>query len=183
MIVSFAHTTAALLAGAKSVTRREDWQATHAEHFRAGMLVDAWDRLPRVKGAERIGAIRVTKAPYRQRSDRVTPDDWYREGFAWMQAHGSLEDMQRAHNIWTGWKEHPVELWVLEFELVSTVCPACSAVVRGPLGLGSTGLRCCQHCSLNARGCRCAAGVPRGRVGLWDLDDAEIRRLEEALDR
>lgn len=184
MIVSFSHTTAALLAGAKSVTRREDWSPVHAAHFRAGQLVDAWDRLPRVKGAKRIGVIRVTKAPYRQRSDELAPEQWHAEGFAWLQAYGTIVDVERVSSIWTGWKQHAVDLWTLEFSLVSTICPSCSAIVPGPLGRSSTGeLRCCQHCALSARGCRCAVGEPKARVGTYDLDDREIRALEEALDR
>jgi len=183
VIVSFAWTSAALLSGHKSCTRRE-WDPVHAEHYRAGMVVDAWDRLPRVKGAKRIGTIRVSRPPYRQMSHLTLPEDFHREGFAWLQRYGTTDDVVRVSEIWAGWRTHPVDLWVLEFELVSTICPACSAVVSGPLGrTGDGALRCCQHCALNSRGCRCAKGDPKGRVGLWDLDDAQIRELEEALDR
>jgi len=182
VIVSFSWTSSALLAGAKVVTRR-DWDPVHAEHYRAGQLVDAWDRLPRVKGAKRIGTIRVSRPPYRQSSDQTTPEDFHREGFAWLQRYGTTDDVVRVSEIWAGWHQHPAQLFVLEFDLVSTVCPACSAVVSGPLGrTGGGELRCCQHCALNARGCRCAQGEPKGRVGQWDLDDAEIRELEEALE-
>lgn len=188
MIVSFAWTTPALLAGAKTVTRRE-WSAVQAEHFRPGQLVDAWDRLPRVKGAKRIGSIRVTRDPYRQASDAIAPDQWHAEGFAWMQAYGSSDDAVRASRIWLGWREHPVDLWVLEFELVSTICPSCRAVVNGPLGvvaagrLGGPDFRCCVHCAFNPNGCRCAAGERDAAGRPWELDDAAIAELEAELDR
>jgi len=186
--LSFALTTAQMRANTKTVTRRDEWTATHAEHFRAGQLVDAWDRLPRVKGAQKIGVVRVTKAPYRQRSDEIPPEAWHAEGFAWMQSYGSLADMQRATQIWVGWREHPVELYVLEFELVSAICPSCHAVVvPGPLGhtAGISGplFRCCGQCALNRYGCRCAQGAPSVAKHAYDLDDDEIHRLEEALDR
>jgi len=187
MIISFAWTAPALLAGAKTVTRRDEWTATHAEHFRAGQLVDAWDRLPRVKGAQKIGEVRVMKAPYRQRSDEIPPDAWHAEGFAWMQSYGNTDDIVRASHIWLGWREHPTDLYVLEFELVSTICPSCSAVVPGPLGhtAGISGplFRCCGQCALNRYGCRCAQGAPSVAKRAYDLDDDEIRHLEEALDR
>lgn len=183
MLISFAWTAAALLSGNKSVTRRE-WSAVHAEHYRRGELVDAWDRLPRVKGAKRIGSIRVSRPPYRQMSHLTVPEDFHREGFAWLQRYGTTDDIVRASEIWAGWHQHPTQLYVLEFELVTTVCPGCGAETRGPLGMATGGaLRCCQHCALNARGCRCAVGEPKARVGAYDLDDQEIRALEEALDR
>lgn len=183
MIISFAWTVSALLAGEKTMTRREDWSAVHAAHFRVGQLVDAWDRLPRVKGAKKVGVIRVTKAPYRQRSDVVGAEDFYREGFDWLQRFGSLEDLHRVSRIWAGWKEHPVDLWVLEFELVSTICPSCGAVKAGALGHGSTGLRCCVHCALSSTGCRCSVGERAAPRGAYELSADEIRALEEALDR
>lgn len=188
MIVSFAWTSAALLSGAKTVTRRDEWTATHATHFRVGQLVDAWDRLPRVRGAKRIGVVRVTKAAYRQRSSEIPPDAWHAEGFAWMQAYGTSDDAVRASGIWLGWREHPVDLWVLEFELVSTICPSCGAFVRGALGVVATGrlggpdFRCCVHCAFNPNGCRCAAGEPSLAKHAYDLSDAELSALEEALD-
>jgi hypothetical protein len=187
VLISFAWTSAALLAGAKTVTRRDEWTAAHAEHFRPEQLVDAWDRLPRVKGAKKIAVIRVRRAPYRERSDAIAPDQWHAEGFAWMQAYGSSDDVVRASRIWLGWKQHPVELYVLEFELVSTICPGCSAVVLGPLGhtAGMAGplFRCCAQCALNRYGCRCALGEPSVAKHAYDLSDQELAALEEALDR
>ena len=187
MIVSFAWTVPALLSGSKSVTRRDEWTATHAEHFRPGQLVDAWDRLPRVKGAQKIGVICVARAPYRQRSSEIPPDAWHAEGFAWMQSYGSSDDIVRASRIWLGWREHPVDLYVLEFALVSTICPACGAVVPGPLGftagIGGPLFRCCGQCALGRYGCRCALGEPSVARHAYDLSDEQIVALEEALDR
>lgn len=58
MIISFAWTTQALLAGRKTVTRRE-WTDGHAAKFKPGDLVDAWDKLPRCKGSKKVAVIRI----------------------------------------------------------------------------------------------------------------------------
>jgi uncharacterized protein YqfB (UPF0267 family) len=117
VIVSFAHTTGALLAGEKTMTRR-DWKPEHAARFKAGMLIDAWDRSPRVgRGkARKVATIRVTRDAYQQMSDALNVVDYRREGFAWMSKHG-LDEVVLA--ILRDWQQvRPRMLWVVEFELV-----------------------------------------------------------------
>lgn len=85
LYISFGWTSPALLAGAKTVTRR-DWKPGHAARFRAGLLVNAYDRLP-MYGGQIIGQVRLT-ADARIEPDSNAPDsDYEAEGFAWTLAH------------------------------------------------------------------------------------------------
>jgi hypothetical protein len=117
VIVSFAWTVPALLAGAKTMTRR-DWTYSHARKFHVGMRVDAWDRLPRVAGAKRVAVIELTRDPWRGSSGDLTPEDYEREGFAYLAAHGDRATVER---VMTSWGARPRELWVVEFKLVGVV--------------------------------------------------------------
>ena len=124
MIISFAWTTPALLAGAKTVTRR-DWSPSHAAKFHAGDLVDAWNQTPRVNSARRgiaiarkVATIRITRDPWVQMSDALTPLDYRDEGFVWLDDHGQGA---RVRAIVDDWHGRPRMLWVVEFELVEVV--------------------------------------------------------------
>lgn len=79
MLISFAWTTHALLAGRKTVTRRA-WADSHIAKFKAGMEVTAWDRLPRVRGARPIARIRLTEDPYLQSLYELNDKDFIEEG-------------------------------------------------------------------------------------------------------
>jgi hypothetical protein len=120
VIISFAWTTPALLAGAKTMTRR-DWSPEHALRFNAGMLVDAWDRSPRTGKGKKVATIRLTCDPYAQTTRELTEVDWLREGFTWLVLNGTPEDRDRAQEIWEDWRIAPRTLWVVEFELVGIV--------------------------------------------------------------
>lgn len=113
MIISFAHTSPALLAGAKTVTRR-DWTAAHAAKFRTGMLVDAWDHSPRVRG-RKVATIRLTKDPYVESSADALGDFWA-EGFGYLEEHGAAAIVR---GICLDWVDRPRPLFVVRFELVS----------------------------------------------------------------
>lgn len=126
MIISFAHTTPALLAGAKTVTRRT-WTAEHARRFRAGMLVDAWDHVPRVKGARKVAVIRITRDPWTQNTRDLAEEDYIREGFAWLDTHRHdstwLTDLAGIswRQSFAAWRALAEDCWVVEFELVERV--------------------------------------------------------------
>lgn len=126
MIISFAWTTPALLAGAKTMTRR-DWSPSHAAHFKPGMLVDAWDRSPRTGKGRKVATIRITKAPWRQRTGLMTQADLDREGITWLKEHGydapppygGTALPRSAWNLWAGdWVASNETVYVVEFELV-----------------------------------------------------------------
>ena len=127
MIISFAWTTPALLAGAKTVTRRT-WSPEHAARFTAGMLVDAWDHSPRVRGAKKVGLIRITRDPWIQNSRDMVEDDYAAEGFAYLEAHPETEGHQLARFGGTSWRDafeewraNAENCWVVEFELVEVL--------------------------------------------------------------
>lgn len=114
VIISFAWTTPALLAGAKKVTRRE-WSAEHARRFTVGRLVDAWDRSPRTGNGRKVATIRIVREPYRQSTFFVEHEDCVREGFDWLNEHG---ESAMVDAICRSWALNPREVWVVEFELV-----------------------------------------------------------------
>lgn len=118
MIISFAWTTPALLAGAKTMTRR-DWKHEHAAKFTVGQIVDAWDRSPRTGEGRKVATIRITREPRRESTAFVGDDDFDREGFRWLYFHGTAEDRRTVDTIWTQWRFAPREVWVVEFEVVS----------------------------------------------------------------
>ncbi len=122
MIVSFAWTTPALRAGAKTCTRRE-WKPSHARHFREGMKVDAWDHLPRarVRGAQHVATIRVVEPPELQSTAQIPDSDWEAEGFAWLTRFGTAEDAKLARAIWDAWHARPRVLYVMRFQLIGLV--------------------------------------------------------------
>jgi hypothetical protein len=126
MIISFAKTTGALIAGAKTVTRRE-WSYKHAalvtRQFVEGKTFDAWNYSPRVtsRNPHKVATIRLTQAPYQEWSADCTHiDELRREGFEWMEENG-LGDEVRA--IILGWLQQPLMLWVVRFEVVEVVAP------------------------------------------------------------
>jgi len=105
-IISFAWTSQALLEGKKTVTRR-DWKDRFTFLMEEGDRLQAWDKLPRCKGAKKIGELRLTRKPYKQWLHEVTDEDEIKEGGLW----GSGKAYQKAMG-----KDR--ELWVIEFELL-----------------------------------------------------------------
>lgn len=120
MIVSFAWTTPALLAGAKTMTRR-DWSPSHAAHFKAGMLVDAWDKNPRTGKGRKVATIRITRDPYQAPIGPgiLGPRDFNREGFAYLL--GWPETARIVRRVLDDWRDNPRQVYVLEFDLVEVV--------------------------------------------------------------
>lgn len=123
-IISFAWTHPALLAGAKTCTRR-NWTYYWALGFRDGDLVQAWDRSPRVRSAKRIATIQLTGFPYLE-SLRDMPDaDYYAEGFAWLAEHLTTVPKEHKRDVsWESfeeWRCSDDSLWVVRFKLVDFV--------------------------------------------------------------
>ena len=115
MWISFAKTTDAVLVGRKKKTRRE-WALSHAKKFKAGQVIDAYNRNPR-NGGVKVAEVELTRSPYQQGTRSMTMNDYELEGFAWMTEQGieyaGLEPLIFFHK----WREANVLLWVVEFEL------------------------------------------------------------------
>ncbi len=116
-IISFAWTTDALLAGAKTMTRR-NWSDSFARSFKAGEVVAAYDRSPRIHGKQ-VATIRLTAAPYRQRTSRMKDDDFQAEGLGWMCLNHRLIQGKDPESFFSDWLEADETVWVVPFELVS----------------------------------------------------------------
>lgn len=122
-IISFGWTAEALLAGAKTVTRR-DWEAHHARSFHEGDELQAWNRLPYVKGAKRIGTVRLVNDPYPQPTGMMPEFDFANEGFAWMSMRGMVMPDgspwagQTPEEAWETWKRANDVMWVVRFRLI-----------------------------------------------------------------
>ena len=110
MIISFAWTTEALLSGMKTVTRR-DWTDDYAKRFAAGMLVDAYNKLPRA-GGRKVATIRITKDPYKQLLSDMPDAHFEREG-------GTLHWTNKSDYLRCMGQDR--EVWVIEFELLEVI--------------------------------------------------------------
>ena len=108
MIISFAWTTKALLANKKSETRRF-WTDEYAAKFKAGMIVDAYDKSARF-GGKKVATIRLVKAPYKEPLSEMSDESFEAEGgtMLWKDKAEYIEMM--------GGKEKVP--WVVKFELV-----------------------------------------------------------------
>ena len=131
--ISFAWTTPALLAGRKTVTRR-DWNDRYARTFQPGELVQAYDKLPR-NGGKPIALLRIVSVTKERDAD--TPDiDWEAEGFAWFDeqeraraARGKASTAIARRVSWPGfvrWRQNAGDAmsWVVRFELVEILAKA-----------------------------------------------------------
>lgn len=122
MIISFAKTTGALIAGEKTVTRRE-WSDAHAarviKQYREGKTFDAWNYSPRVtsRNPHKVATIRLTQEPYREMSDLIETHEgeYEAEGFSFMDGQGLQGEVD---GILLDWEENPRPLWVVRFEVV-----------------------------------------------------------------
>ena len=117
-IISFAWTIEALLAGVKTVTRRE-WTASYAARFKGGDLIAAYDRSPRYKGHQ-VAVIRLMQDPYRENIADAPDDDYAAEGLEWMSNQGLMIQGLSPQTFWRAWQMDDLDLWVVRFQLLAT---------------------------------------------------------------
>lgn len=122
LIVSFGWTVAALMAGAKSCTRR-NWNDNYAHKFHCGMEVQAWDRLPRA-GGQKVALIRLTADVYQQRTGLMDANDYRLEGLLWMEMQGIKIKGQHPREFFEQWKEADELVYVVRFQLIRRLVPA-----------------------------------------------------------
>lgn len=116
--INFAWTTPALLAGAKTCTRR-DWDDDYARRFRKGEMVAAYDRQARYKG-QQIATIRLIATPTKESTGSAPQEDYEAEGFIWLMQRGFKVAGLTPRALWFVWHSQPRDMWVVRFELVTT---------------------------------------------------------------
>lgn len=118
MIISFAWTTDAFLAGRKTRTRRE-WFDDYAKRFHVGDIVQAWDHVPRVRGAKRIGFLKIL-AMKKENISMMLDEDYEKEGFAYAEEHGQKIFGMEAKSSFENWQIQHRIYWVIDFEKVDS---------------------------------------------------------------
>ena len=145
MIISFAWTTDALLAGRKTCTRR-DWNREYAAKFVKGTVADAYDRLPRVHGKP-VGKVEIQRPPYPERLRDIPDSDYEAEGLKFMEEKGLLIRGITPREWFDNWRASDQVLFVVRFALVFA-CDRCGiwtdADKFGPDGFK---LRLCPLCA------------------------------------
>jgi hypothetical protein len=112
MILSFAWTTEALLAGQKTCTRRL-WSDRTAKSwinaYKGDRLIhSAWNKIPLCRGAKKIADIRLTKCPYQEILADMPQSDLSAEGGLWSSL-GEFINLFGSPDLL---------VWVVRFELV-----------------------------------------------------------------
>lgn len=132
MIISFGWTTPALLAGQKTVTRR-DWSLKHVAQWRKRfrdaaargsdtVTADAWNTSPRNTRHDpppgHIAVIRLLLPPYAEAGYRTPAKDWHNEGFEYLATHDIRLNGLAARELWMRWQGSHEKLYVVRFEVM-----------------------------------------------------------------
>ena len=125
-IISFGWTWPALVAGKKTVTRRE-WNYAYAESFMRGEICQAWDFSPRSGHGKRIGEIRIVSVA-REPLISMADEDYRQEGFHFLDRHQDMipdakdspiakyKNAKRpCREFFEGWRKRPDSVWVVRF--------------------------------------------------------------------
>jgi hypothetical protein len=126
MILAFSKTTEALLAGRKSVTRRE-WGDRHYENVKRKFddatakgepfHMQAWSASPH-RGGKQIGKVVITSLT-REPTRDIPDSDWEAEGFEYMEHNGiDVGPDQACVELWNQWRSDQDKITtVVRFEL------------------------------------------------------------------
>ncbi len=135
-IISFAYTTAAVIALIKNCTRR-DWAAEYAAQFRGGELLKAYDRSPRFRGTH-VGDVRLTCRPKYEPMAHMPDEDYVNEGFEFLYSHPEFlpktifgHKATRDDFSWEGfdrWRHNGESMWTVRFEIVQ-ILPTASQLL------------------------------------------------------
>ena len=126
LIISFAWTTAALLAteedrDIKTCTRRR-WNDSYAGLFRAGVKVQGWDRSPRF-GGQQVAVISMVQDAYPERTSYMPDKDYRAEGLEWMEKQGILIRGKSPRQFWEEWKAANEMVYVVRFQVMERLVP------------------------------------------------------------
>jgi hypothetical protein len=118
--ISFARTTPALLAGAKTVTRRV-WKPKHTAKFTKGRQFTALDK-DRRYGGKPIAVCEMIEDAHEEPTREIPDSDWEAEGFAYMEANGLLlnDDLECAKQ-WRLWRQSDKSATVVRFKLIRVI--------------------------------------------------------------
>lgn len=124
MIISFAWTTDAVLAGRKKRTRRF-WSRDYALRFKPNSLHQGYNKLPRV-GGHQIGIVTITQIPHTQLTALMTEEDYELEGLKYMEEVGLYIPVRtidgkkvppmHPRRFFEAWKETNDNPFVIDFE-------------------------------------------------------------------
>ena len=121
IIISFGWTSAAFLARAKTVTRR-DWKPAHVKKFKGGTLAAAYDKDPRY-GGKQIGVIQITEDVEYELMADMPDTDYQAEGFAYLHEHPELVPASMPIDIsregFEAWRNSGGSKAVVRFEIIS----------------------------------------------------------------
>lgn len=114
--ISFAWTTLAVKALAKSCTRR-DWSPEYAARFHEGLKVLGLNRNYRFGGTP-FCMIQLTRDPYRERTGLMTEKDFEDEGLLWMEHQGLLIRGATPRVFFETWKAEDKLVYVVRFSIL-----------------------------------------------------------------
>ena len=144
MIISYAWTTDALLAGRKTCTRR-DWNRDYAARFLEGTVHDGYDRSPRI-GGKKVANVRIERVPYPERTSLIPDADFEGEGLKFMEEKGLLIRGITPRQWFENWRASDEVLSVVRFKLVFK-CDHCGTWTdMNKFGPNGTNLRLCPLC-------------------------------------
>lgn len=118
LYISFAWTTQAFLADAKSRTRRY-WNDDYAQRFikayQRQETIGALNKLFRA-GGEKMGELILTTEPHKELTGLMNELDYEAEGLAWMERLGILIRGQTPRQFFEDWKRKNDLPWVIDFK-------------------------------------------------------------------
>ena len=128
-IISFGWTAPALVAGAKTVTRR-DWKDSWAQRFKKGDICQAYDKDPRY-GGKRIGYVQLTEDPVKEPMSKMSASDYLKEGFAYLHVHPERMPAPMPIDVspqgFKKWRKSGGSKWVIRFRLRKEACFDCGS--------------------------------------------------------
>lgn len=118
-IISFGWTAAALVARAKTVTRRT-WKAHWAANFKKGDYCKAYNKDPRYGGSH-IALIKLTEDVRLEPLIKMPDSDYEAEGFVFLAANPWLVPKSMPYGVsleaFEAWRQSGGEMYVVRFEV------------------------------------------------------------------
>lgn len=120
LYISFAWTTQAFLANAKSRTRRywnDDYAQRFIKAFQSQEIIGALDKLFRT-GGKPIGELLLTAEPHKEPTGLMNKFDYEAEGLLWMERQKLSIKGQAPYRFFEDWKQRNDLPWVIDFKRI-----------------------------------------------------------------